>query len=133
MATYTMSEIVEIVGLTASTLRYYESEKLIPKVKRNSSGRRYYSDTDVQWILFIKALRNTEMPIEQIKKYVLLFKQGNETIHERKMFIEAHTNKVEKEIEEKVNNLETLKKKLKYYELMDKRKQRLNRRAFDQT
>ena len=50
----------------------------------------------------------------------------------RKSLIESHTKKVEEEMEQKLANLQVLQKKIKYYETMDKRKQRLSERAFNQ-
>lgn len=130
MTDYTIGETIELVGLTAPTLRYYEKEQLIPEINRDSTGNRRYTETDIEWIIFIKTLRTTDMPIHLIKQYVSLFQEGNETMEARKKLIEAHTEKVEKEIEEKLASLEVLRKKVKYYDTIDRRKQRLSKRAF---
>lgn len=68
LSTYSIKGISHLTGLSPSTLRYYDS------------------DDEVEWVLFIKALRATNMPINDIKKYVKLFNEGNSTIQERTRF-----------------------------------------------
>ena len=41
-------------------MRYYEKKGLI-RVNRDNSGRRCYSESDVEWIKFIKKLKDTGM------------------------------------------------------------------------
>ena len=36
---FTVSKVSDIIGLPASTLRYYEKEGLIPPVERSEAGR----------------------------------------------------------------------------------------------
>ncbi len=128
-----MGETSHQVGLPAPTLRYYEKEKLIPEISRNEAGNRIYSETDIEWILFIKTLRNTDMPIHLIKEYVSLFQEGEETMKERKKLIEAHTEKVQEEVDQKIKNLKILQRKVRYYHTMDRRQQKLSSRAFKAT
>ena len=40
MKTYSIREISELFSLPASTLRYYESEGLLPNVEKSSSKQR---------------------------------------------------------------------------------------------
>ncbi|WP_349515094.1 MerR family DNA-binding transcriptional regulator [Leuconostoc suionicum] len=45
---YSINEISELTGLSKYTLRYYEKEKLIPLIKRDSSGHRIYNQKDLE-------------------------------------------------------------------------------------
>ena len=45
---YLINEVAEKLDLPASTIRYYDSKGLLPYVKRDSSGRRVFSDYDVE-------------------------------------------------------------------------------------
>ena len=58
-----MSEFSGVVGLSSYTLRYYEKIGLLRHVKRSRSGHRVYSDRDVDWVNFIKRLKDTGMPL----------------------------------------------------------------------
>lgn len=47
---YTIKEVTKKYNLNASTLRYYEKEGLLPKIKKNKSNQRVYNDNDLQWL-----------------------------------------------------------------------------------
>lgn len=61
-----ISDVSELTGLSAYTLRYYEEIGLIPKVKKNDSGARSYSDEDIAFIEFIKDLKKMGLSLEEI-------------------------------------------------------------------
>ena len=65
---YSIGEFSKLTNLGIHTLRYYEHEGLIMP-ERNASNRRCYSDKDLTWIEFIKRLKDTGMPIKEIKHY----------------------------------------------------------------
>ena len=48
MKTYSIREISELFSLPASTLRYYESEGLLPNVEKSSSGQRIYTEEHIE-------------------------------------------------------------------------------------
>ncbi|HCS29286.1 MAG TPA: heavy metal-responsive transcriptional regulator, partial [Spongiibacteraceae bacterium] len=49
-----IGEVVEHLGISADTLRYYEKIHLLPRVSRNSSGIRLYGKKDLSRLRFIK-------------------------------------------------------------------------------
>uniref|UniRef100_UPI0012902455 MerR family transcriptional regulator n=1 Tax=Streptococcus suis TaxID=1307 RepID=UPI0012902455 len=53
-----IGEIANKTNLPASTLRYYEKKGLL-KVDRDKNGRRYYKESDIEWIKFIRRLKET--------------------------------------------------------------------------
>ncbi|EHF3618528.1 MerR family transcriptional regulator [Listeria innocua] len=79
---YTIGAFSKEVGLSIDTLRYYEKEKLILP-KRNEINRRIYDSSDITWINFIKKLKQTGMPIKDIKEYAKLRYLGDQTIEQR--------------------------------------------------
>lgn len=58
-----ISEIVKKAGLSASTIRYYEKLKIIRNVSKNENGIRSYTEDDLNWICFIKGLKDTKTKI----------------------------------------------------------------------
>jgi DNA-binding transcriptional MerR regulator len=112
---YTIQEMTKKTGLTAYTLRYYEKEGLIIRIKRNKSGHRTYNDEDVEWIKLIKCLKVTGMPVTVIKKFIKLFLSGDKTIHERKSILLNHRQKILKKIEEYNYYLEKINFKIEHY------------------
>lgn len=67
---FTIGEIAKLTGVTIRTLQYYDNIKLVPLERDASSGKRYYSESDLtrlQQVLFYKSLG---LKIEDIKKLV---------------------------------------------------------------
>ena len=86
---YPIGEFSKLTGLSIHTLRYYEHEGLIAP-ERNSSNRRCYSDKDLTWIEFIKRLKDTGMPIKEIKHYAELRAAGDSTLSDRMEMLALH-------------------------------------------
>ena len=59
-------------------------------VARDSGGRRVYDRDAVGRVVFITRLRDSDMPIASIARYVELVTQGPETEPERLALLEAH-------------------------------------------
>ena len=112
---YSIGEFSKITEISIYTLRYYESEHLI-KPDRKSNGRRVYKEKDITWIQFIKRLKDTGMPIKEIKKYAELRSDGESTMTERMIMLTHHKKKLEGEIYMLNEHLEKLKEKIIYYE-----------------
>jgi DNA-binding transcriptional MerR regulator len=68
-----ISQVSERYGLSTDTLRYYERIGLIPRVNRNESGIRDYTELDCRWVEFVKCMRGAGLPIEALIEYVALF------------------------------------------------------------
>ncbi len=94
---YTIGEFSELTGLGLHTLRYYEQEGLIVP-KRNSGNRRCYSDKDLTWTCFIKRLKDTGMPIKEIKLYAELRAAGDSTLSERMEMLVQHRQALNEQI-----------------------------------
>lgn len=113
---YTIHQVAEKFDLTAHTIRYYDKEGLLPFVERSSAGNREFTDSDLDWLKLICCLKNTGMQIKQIKQYIDLCMQGDETLGiRRQMFIE-HRKEVLKQIQDLQKNLETIDYKINFYD-----------------
>ncbi|MEJ2889359.1 MerR family transcriptional regulator [Actinomycetospora aeridis] len=84
-----IADVAELTGLSAHTLRYYERIGLV-EVPRDAAGRRLYDREAVGRVVFITRLRDSDMPIAAIARYVELVKQGPDTEPERLALLEAH-------------------------------------------
>lgn len=112
-------EVTELTGLSAPTLRYYESEGLIPYVKRDENGRRLYDHEALECIRYVTLLKTTGMPISQIRKYVCLYKEGNSTITVRKSMLTNHKEEIENRMKELYSNLDKINYKLALYDILE--------------
>ncbi|MBF0705788.1 MerR family transcriptional regulator [Alkalihalobacillus hwajinpoensis] len=117
---YSISEIAEKVDISAHTLRYYEKEGIIDPV-RNDSGVRQFDEKHLQWLQFVKKLRETQMPVSQIKEYTRLFLEGEHTANARLRLLEDHRQFIRDQIETLLGTDDMLSKKISTYkELMEK-------------
>ncbi|MBD5224587.1 MAG: MerR family transcriptional regulator [Bacteroidales bacterium] len=53
---YKIKEVADILGLPASTLRFWEKKFTIIKPKRSESGRRYYTPADIERLRMVTYL-----------------------------------------------------------------------------
>ncbi|MED4908873.1 MerR family transcriptional regulator [Brevibacillus centrosporus] len=116
---FTIQQISQITGLTAHTLRYYEKIGLLDGVARNESGYRKYRESDLLWIDFLIRLRETRMPISEMKQFSDLRSQGKATIKERRTLLERHQNKVTKQIADLEENLLKIEHKIAHYKALE--------------
>jgi DNA-binding transcriptional MerR regulator len=114
--TYSVGEVSQRTGFSIDTLRYYERLGLIEPVDRSAGGRRMYREEDVGWLDFVSCLRDTGMPVERMRQFAELCRDGEHTVPERVEMLEAHGRRVEAEIETLRTKLEAIRHKIGYYE-----------------
>ncbi len=68
-----IKEASELLGVPKETLRYWENSGLIPEVPRNSSGYRNYTENEIKWALFVKAMRKAGMSVESLIDFINLY------------------------------------------------------------
>ena len=119
---YPIGEFSKLTGLGIHTLRYYEQERLIAP-ERNSGNRRCYSDKDLTWIAFIKRLKETGMPIKEIRHYAELRADGDSTLSERMEMLVQHRQALNKQIAQLQEHKIKLDEKIEFYRNEIKRTQ----------
>lgn len=117
---YTVGEMAKRLGVPASTLRYYDKEGLLPFVERSAAGIRMFRDSDYEWLQIIECLKKTGMPLKDIRSFVLMAMQGDETIEARLTLILAQREAVKKQMAQLQETLDTLDFKCWYYETAKK-------------
>lgn len=116
----TIGKVADKVGLTTYTLRYYEKEGLIPEIYKNDQGVRLYTQDNIIWIEIVKCLKETGMPISDIKKMIALSLEGNSTIGARKKILYEHRTIVEAQIKALEESRARIDWKLDYYTQLEK-------------
>ncbi|MDQ0914519.1 MerR family transcriptional regulator [Paenibacillus sp. V4I5] len=111
-----IAEVSEKFVLSQDTLRYYERIGLIPRVNRNKSGIRDYTEEDCRWVEFIKCMRGVGLPVEILIEYVGLFQQGDETMEARKELLIEQRKQLITKMEDMKNVFERLNNKISRYE-----------------
>ena len=118
---YSISEVAERTGISAHTLRYYDKEGLLSFIKRSPSGIRQFSAEDFEPLYTITVLKRSGMPLKEIRKFMHLYLQGNETIHERLEMFEQQKISLQKQIDELQSMLKIVDYKCWYFREAEKR------------
>lgn len=67
MKAHTIGQASKATGIKVPTIRFYEQEGLLRAPPRTASGRRLYSDDDVQRLTFIRHARTLGFEIADIR------------------------------------------------------------------
>lgn len=65
-----ISELSNLSGVNAPTIRYYEQIKLLPKAERLSNGYRKYSEEDLKKLFLIKQAQQVGFSLDEIKALI---------------------------------------------------------------
>lgn len=113
---YTIGEMAKRLGVAPSTLRYYDQEGLLPFVERSESGIRVFKESDYEWLAVIGCLKKTGMQLKDIKTFIEMAMQGDETIESRLTLIVKQKEEVKARLAELNETLRALEFKEWYYE-----------------
>ncbi|MFE5562419.1 MerR family transcriptional regulator [Streptomyces sp. NPDC056544] len=87
-------------GLSVHALRFYEREGLlVGPVERTAGGRRRYATVDVDWLLICVKLRESGMPLADLKRFAGLVRHGPGNEAERLHLLDTHRQRVEAQIQ----------------------------------
>ena len=116
MTYYTIGEMAKLLDVPASTLRYYDKEGLLPFVERTSGGIRRFRDSDFEWLRIIGCMKKAGMPLKDIRQYIELAMQGNDTIDARLAMFRHQRQALEEQMAELRHTMDMVDYKCWYYE-----------------
>jgi DNA-binding transcriptional MerR regulator len=112
-----IGEVAERTGLSVHALRFYEREDiLVDPVRRDSGGRRVYSEDDVDWLAVCIILRGSGMPLPVLRQYTELVRQGPGNEKERLALMRRHQDDVTAQIAELTRCLDLIRFKVGVYQ-----------------
>lgn len=111
-----MKEVCDEVGITYETLKYYCNEGLVPNHKRDQNNYRIFDNQDIAWIKGLIKLRECNMSIQDMKKYLDYCLQGKSSIEERKLMLDDTKEQLESEKAQIEESLNYIKYKKEYYD-----------------
>ena len=113
---YTVGEMAKRLDVPASTLRFYDKEGLLPFVERSPGGIRMFQDTDLEWLQIIGCMKKAGMSIRDIRQYIELAQQGDDTIELRLAMFRRQREVLIGQLAELQHTLETVEYKCWFYE-----------------
>lgn len=113
---YTVKEAAHMTGLTEHAVRFYTDKGLVPSVQRDEHNNRLFDAEAINWLLGVKCLKASGMPIKAIKAYVDLCLQGDATIPQRYALMLKHKEAALARLEEAKRHAAHLEEKVALYQ-----------------
>jgi DNA-binding transcriptional MerR regulator len=111
---YGISNVSEQTGISAYTLRYYDSCGFFPDLWRSPGGTRKFSDADLTQLTLVHSLRQSGLSIDGIRYVVRLQKHADHGTQEISSIIKRQIDVLEMRIAETnqcLEHLQTLSKR----------------------
>ena len=77
MAGLRIGDVAARAGISAPTIRYYESVGLLARAPRSATGYRHYSETTIEELRFIKKAQALGFSLEEIGEILKLSRAGH--------------------------------------------------------
>ena len=113
---YTIGDAAKQLGMSATTLRYYDKEGLLPHINRSGSGIRMFTEDDFEWVRFIECLKRSGLSIKEIKQFVDWYLEGDATIERRRDLFYARKRALEEEMAHLQHTLDFVSYKCWFYD-----------------
>lgn len=95
-----IGELGDQCGVTAKTIRYYESIGLLDEPERTPSGYRDYGDAAVERLRFIRDAQATGLTLAEIASVLELKGAGERSCSHTMALIEAHVATINAQIDQ---------------------------------
>jgi DNA-binding transcriptional MerR regulator len=113
----TVRQTADRLGISPHALRYYEAEGLLGNaVERDALGHRRYPEQTILWLRLLLCLRDTGMPLAEIKAFVALAQEGAHTLAEQLDRIRRFQARVAENIRQLQQAQQQLHDKAQWYE-----------------
>lgn len=113
---YTIKQVAERIGVTVPTLRYYDREGLLPFIDKKDNGTRVFKEEDFQGLAVISCMKKSGVPIKDIRKYMELCDEGDDTLEQRLEIFLDRKKDVLHQMENLKEIINTIEHKILFYE-----------------
>ena len=112
---YTIKDIAKIVGESEHTIRFYCKEGLFPFATRDKNNIRRFTEADIEGVNIVLCLRDTGMPLSEIKHYMDLCTEGISTLPQRLDIIQQQKKRAYEELKVYQSKIAHLEEKERFY------------------
>lgn len=93
-----VGELAAQAGVTAKTVRYYESIGLMPEPPRTPSGYRIYDDAAVDRLAFVRDAQATGLSLDEISSVLELKEAGQRSCSHTSELLDRHLKELDDQI-----------------------------------
>lgn len=116
----TISEVSKKYNISQTTLRYYEKIGILTDIERDKNGIRNYKESDCKKLETVIAMRELNIPLEQMKEYIDLCRMGESAKEVRKDMLIKYSKSLVCKINSIQHSLENLNNKIENFDDFDK-------------
>ena len=121
-----IKKVSEVTGISADTIRYYERIGLMPRVTRNQSGIRDFTEREIGLLELVRCFRKAGVSVEALIDYVALLEEGEGTDEARLAILKEQAEKLDARLAELNAARERLAYKIdNYQELISQSERKL--------
>ena len=95
-----IGEVARLSGVSAKTIRYYESVGLVRAAARADNGYRDYDDNDVRTLRFIQRARSLGFSMDEVAELLPLWQDRSRASADVRAIALRHVEAVERRIRE---------------------------------
>ena len=103
-----IGELADRAGVTAKTVRYYESIGIMNEPPRTGSGYRDYGEDDVERLRFVRDAQATGLALAEIQSVLELKDVGARSCEHTRTLLERHLD----DIDDQVRRLQDARREL---------------------
>lgn len=116
----TISEVSKKYDISQTTLRYYEKIGILTDIERDKNGIRNYKESDCKKLETVIAMRELNIPLEQMKEYIDLCRMGESAKEVRKNMLIKYSKSLVCKMNSIQHSLENLNNKIENFDDFDK-------------
>lgn len=94
-----IGELAQEAGLSARTIRFYESEGVLPEPQRDASGYRRYQGRDLERLHFLLRAKSVGLSLPEIREIIALRDGGEEPCDRVRRLLDERLRHVRSQIE----------------------------------
>ena len=91
--------LAELSGLSAQTIRYYESIELLPEPDRTPSGYRDYTADIAERLRFIRDAQACGLTLDEVQTLLSMKDAGLATCEHTRAFLDRHIAEIDTQLE----------------------------------
>ncbi|MBT9543865.1 MAG: MerR family transcriptional regulator [Candidatus Sericytochromatia bacterium] len=95
-----IGELSQASGISAKTIRYYESIGIFPCGTRTAGGYRIYSASDIEVLILIKRARDLGFKIREINELVTFWQDPTQANEKTKEMVARHLQRLSTHVQE---------------------------------
>lgn len=109
-----VKQVAQRLNLSEHTIRYYDREGLMPFLTKDENGRRIFTEADICLLELIVCLRESHMPLADIRQYIAYQRADDDTTQLRRTILFKHRAFIEQQIRSLEHSLCSIDYKLEH-------------------